>query len=224
MSLLFYCIMKDRMDMSLPGISGVNGQPLFSVAGSGLRAVASEYGREGAINIAGLMAFSKVVEACQELTTIIPMRFGCVLSEKKQLFSHLNHNRIMYEEILKKLHGCVEMGIRIMDTGTPPRETTPPDPSGSQTSGLSFLNSRKSFYSRIHKLTWTQKQLADDCRKLFSGLCKSFKVEQSPVLSLYFLIPGDSVEAFQQTFGRLMTSTKYKMLLSGPWPPYNFVP
>ena len=41
--------------------------------------------------------------------------------------------------------------------------------------------------------------------------------------SLYFLIPRESIDAFRQAFRQLSKTDSARLLLSGPWPPYNFV-
>jgi len=46
----------------------------------------------------------------------------------------------------------------------------------------------------------------------------------NPLLSLYFLVPGKSIDPFRQVYRRMRRRMKTtKLLLSGPWPPYNFV-
>ena len=46
---------------------------------------------------------------------------------------------------------------------------------------------------------------------------------KSKILSLNFLVPRRSVESFRRTFQEISRKEGMKMLLSGPWPPYNFV-
>jgi hypothetical protein len=40
---------------------------------------------------------------------------------------------------------------------------------------------------------------------------------------LYFLIPRSGLESFRQIFGQVALQEPARLLLSGPWPPYNFV-
>lgn len=42
-------------------------------------------------------------------------------------------------------------------------------------------------------------------------------------LSIYFLVPRQSVARFRSRFRNLFSGRNVKHLLSGPWPPYNFV-
>ena len=41
--------------------------------------------------------------------------------------------------------------------------------------------------------------------------------------SLYFLVKRGAVESFRQAFRRIERAESARLLLSGPWPPYNFV-
>jgi hypothetical protein len=76
--------------------------------------------------------------------------------------------------------------------------------------------------------------LLERCREVFDGLfvkCKSeypsFRnyrsVTRDSILSIYFLIPRSLVETFCRVFKQFRLEEPAKLLLSGPWPPYNFV-
>ena len=45
----------------------------------------------------------------------------------------------------------------------------------------------------------------------------------SRLLSLYFLVPRDSVETFRFTARHFLADKSLEARLKGPWPPYNFV-
>ncbi len=223
MALLLYCIMEDRGDQPLPVLRGVNNEPVFWISGPGLRAAVSAYVQDNGVRLAALMAFRDVVEACQGQFTIIPMRFGSVLPDERRVLSHLMDRRKVCEELLGKLRGCVEMGIRVPDREVASHGMNWSNLPGPGSSGRSFLVSRKACYELSEKIAATRKELADHCRRQFSGLYRDCKVEPSPVLSLYFLTPAGLVHAFRQAFERIKAGAGEKLLLSGPWPPYNFV-
>ena len=64
------------------------------------------------------------------------------------------------------------------------------------------------------------------CQPL-SGLFVRRKVEspsrEEPLLSLYFLVPRTSVECFREATRQCLKDGPAKPVVSGPWPPYNFV-
>lgn len=74
--------------------------------------------------------------------------------------------------------------------------------------------------------------LAEKCIAAFDGLFVSCRTEYSPAthsvfhaptLSLYFLVRTGCQEQFCGVFQDLELAKTAKMLLSGPWSPYNFV-
>jgi hypothetical protein len=46
---------------------------------------------------------------------------------------------------------------------------------------------------------------------------------QDPMLSLYFLVQKGAVDPFRKAFRHIHSNGSARLLLSGPWPPYNFV-
>ena len=46
---------------------------------------------------------------------------------------------------------------------------------------------------------------------------------QGRLLSLYFLTPKSRAEEFRKMARKISAPRGVKLLLSGPWPPYNFV-
>jgi hypothetical protein len=92
---------------------------------------------------------------------------------------------------------------------------------------LTYLTARKAHYASQDRWTTEYRQAAERCREQFTGLYVKCKTEapspRLPLLSLYFLVPGPAVESFRRAFRRLTETEPARLLLSGPWPPYNFV-
>jgi hypothetical protein len=59
----------------------------------------------------------------------------------------------------------------------------------------------------------------------YDALLREFEglAERGHLLSLHFLVPRDSVEGFRRAADHLPSNQPFKLLFSGPWPPYNFV-
>jgi hypothetical protein len=252
-------------------LMGVDDQPVAHVSNNGLVAAVSRITREDLTpDMSLIMAYKKVVDSFHREQTIIPMRYGCLLKEKKQVAQLLEKNRIQYEALLKKLDGCVEMGIRVLIDDCQlsienlrNSELKDSDPQStmfnahSHISGQAYLTSRKAHYEQEDKLAKEIDTIIEQYRNAFSGLYVKFKTEypstgnlqsailprsisavaeplwgfnrgvnhqsQSPLVSLYFLVPRQSVERFRRVFRLICRGQSAKALLSGPWPPYNFV-
>lgn len=226
MAYLLYCIVEDVADHPLPPIRGVSGVPVSCVSEGGLRAVVSSYEPETAADLPGLMAYRDVIDSCHRLYTVVPMRYGCIFPERVRLLSFLREHGAHYRGLLKELDGLVEMGIRVL--GEEAKAFSQGLGLGihvgdSRGAGRAFLAARKVHYERSSDATTAQKAFARHCRDAFSGLYAKCKVEHLHRLSLYFLVPKGCIEAFQRTFHEMKTSVSEKLLLSGPWPPFNFV-
>jgi Gas vesicle synthesis protein GvpL/GvpF len=248
---LLYCIFHSSEVQRQATLPGVGGRPVFPVAENGISAAISEISATHLTpDVPRVMAYKKVIESFHGDRTVIPMRYGCVLRERPQVIQLLKRHARRYESLLKELDGCVEMGIRLAigdcrwrmaDIKKKSEECAPTGtPHGS--SGKNYLNARKAYYAQKEKLTQKLENMVTDYRRAFSGLYVQFKSECSPpemfqspitnhqspinnpLLSLYFLVPGKSIDPFRRVFRhmcRRMETTK--LLLSGPWPPYNFV-
>jgi hypothetical protein len=143
----------------------------------------------------------------------------------------LRENEDAYRALLRELDGFAEVGIQVQLGGpaagseTPRRRILPdwfplrPRPSGAAGQDLKPGPER----------------IAEAPNVLIENLCDSLhgsfvrhKVDfpssrKSRLLSLHFLVPRDSVETFRSAARHLPTNLSFKLQLSGPWPPYNFV-
>jgi len=99
--------------------------------------------------------------------------------------------------------------------------------------GKAYLSARKANYAQEEKFNKQVEQVIERCRALFSGLFVKCKTEvpsianfqfsiHNPFPSIYFLIPRESIAAFRRAFRQLSKNETARLLLSGPWPPYNF--
>jgi len=100
--------------------------------------------------------------------------------------------------------------------------------------GKAYLAARKAHYAQDERFNNQVAQVIERCRAAFDGLFEKCKAEvpsianrQSPIAnrfpSMYFLLPGTSVDGFRKAFRQLSKNETAMFLLSGPWPPYNFV-
>jgi hypothetical protein len=244
-----YCIVGNLGTLSPPGLVGVDGQPVFLISHNGLTAVVSRINRmNDAPSISQLLAYKEVVESLHRspaVHSIIPMRYGCIADDEERILRLLEKHHPDYTALLKELEGCVEMGIRVLSaecgmrvaecgsykSGTPHSALRTPH---SQTPGRAYLAARKASYAQEEKLNKQVEQCIERCRSAFEGLFKKSKAEvpsivnrQSSIVnrfpSMYFLLPGASVDAFRKAFRQLSKNETALFLLSGPWPPYNFV-
>ena len=243
MSCLLYCIRGFPGPEIAPPLLGVGGGPVYQVTHRRLRAAVSKINLgDLAPDLPRVRTYEQVVISYHRQGTVIPMRYGCAVEEDSQVTQHLDEHGPHYEALLSELEGCVEMGLRVLLPSGPWAAVTPggpescrelagpqpPDPSAApERLGLAYLTARKAHYAHQDRWTNEYRQAEQRCRAQFEGLFVKSKTEapspRLPLLSLYFLVPGSTVESFRQAFRHLSATESARLLLSGPWPPYNFV-
>jgi hypothetical protein len=242
MSCLCYCIGHHPGPPLAAPLPGVGGRVVYRVADRRLSAAVSRIDRaELAPDLPRVRAYERVVTSCHRLGTVVPMRYGCVVERESQVIETLSAHRAHYEALLRELEGCVEMGLRVLLPSGPWAAVTPggpaacrevpgpppPDPAAAHRLGLAYLTARKAHYAHQDRWTAEYRQVAARCRARFDGLFVKCITEapspRLPVLSLYFLVGAPAVPAFRRAFRRLSETESARLLLSGPWPPYNFV-
>lgn len=243
MKYILYCIFANEKTSPAVRLTGIDGQPIVVVSHNGLSASVSPSVHPNLTpDITRIQAYEWVIEWFNHDRSIIPMRYGCLFPGKEEVARHLGQRARRYLSLLSELEGNVEMGVRVMmSEGRLPheesertREANPMSNTQSPLSGKQYLTARKAHYSREDQNLEEIEHIIAQARAAFSGLYVRFKsecgaTEVSPlgdrVLSLYFLVRRDSVESFRQAFRHVSKRRRgsYKLLLSGPWPPYNFV-
>lgn len=115
-------------------------------------------------------------------------------------------------------------GRRLWTADSGLREDTP---------GRAYLEARRADCAVKERWALEEAEVAESCQTAFAGLFVKCKTEclriahsafRAPLLSLYFLVKRESEESFCQAFRALSRRESARMMLSGPWPPYNFVP
>jgi hypothetical protein len=174
-------------------------------------------------SISSLLAYERVVEAIHARQTVIPLRYGCVMESEEQVVQLLEEHRREYEALLGRLRGMTEMGIRLLWLPSAvPLPSLPPLP------GAAYLASLRNRYNSQETLTAEEVLLADQIVSLLDDCSTEQRREvssshQGRLLSLYFLTPKSGADEFRKVVRKISTPRGVKLLLSGPWPPYNFV-
>jgi hypothetical protein len=243
MSFLLYCVFQTRLNQEPPHLSGANNiRPVLFITDNNLSAAVSRVDRSDLTpDTSHVLAYEKIIALLHRDFTVIPMRYGCVLEEESQIIRLLESRREAYTALLSELEGYVEFGIRALpcdDSLSHEVEASSPHPIArerhSSSPGLVYLAARKLHHARQEQFARQGSMVIEKIREPFAGLYIKCKVEnQTPrignfalftsLLSLYFLVPRESVEVFRKRFYSISVRKSPKLLLSGPWPPFNFV-
>jgi hypothetical protein len=212
MSWLLYGIVSDDVPLVLePIMQLINAAGLAAI----VKATETEISREPA----EVMAFGEQVMRIHQQATLIPMRYGSVLSDDDAVKTHLLDNQAHYQSLLAELENCEEMGIRITLDSTPEDVINPVQP----ISGYDYLLARKRAYAipeyAEHQLALLNEALAG----LFRRNCAAISVFNGRrTYLLSYLVPRDNLPVFCERLNALAGSMADLGSISGPWPPYNF--
>ncbi len=242
MKYLAYCILRDHNLLREAIPKGLEGNPVSLVSEGRLAAAFSAVTEAWAGAHVGLvLAYARVVEAFHALGTVLPLRYGCLLATEADLVKLLGTRGAEFHAALDELEGCVEMGIRLL---LPPADqllgqwgkrdrkilSGCGDPGQPQAAcqGAAYLASRRACCSARASQREKAAVVTEQIRRTFAGLFVKSKVEQTGtggggLFSLQFLVRREHCNPFRQAFCRLQTSCPEKVMLTGPWPPYNFV-
>jgi hypothetical protein len=240
---LLYCIYRPNDQDRLERLTGIQGQTVEAISAHGLCALVSALiGATPTADIEELKRYGSVVAACHRSHATIPMRFGSIFRDKPEIAAHLSEQGSTYKALLQQLTDCEEIGIRLLlPESEPPllpgRKSIRPQKGRSHVdqepscSGKSYLTRQKERYDLTDDFMRMAESTLSQWQRLFNGLymdcCwerpQAIACHTAYILSAYFLVRRQQIADFKKAFVRISKARPEKALLSGPWPPYNFV-
>jgi len=234
MRYLMYAIFNNQALSNSP-LSGVNNQDVEYVQSTHLTAAISAVDSpEPPMQVAQLKKYQSVIEHLFQDHCLIPMRYGVLFDSKNAVKQTLEESASTNQALLKEIHGCVEMGIRLRVPIKECEKTAmvrpqPKEPVKKTLTGRAYLMSRKDHYQEQERDRQVDDHLVADYTHPFQHLCvRSFFERKEPDpfgknLAVYFLVPKSQAQPFKRIYHDVSKNLPGKSYLSGPWPPYSFV-
>ncbi|WP_295389015.1 GvpL/GvpF family gas vesicle protein [uncultured Thiodictyon sp.] len=221
---MLHCILRDRpRDGALPdGLRGLEVDGLIAVVAD------VDPHRIRTADSTRLQTYADLVAQIHRATPLIPMRFGCVLGCDDAVRTLLAGHRERLLAMLDRLDDCVELGIRLL-LPTPPDEDTPGTADGGgRGPGHGHLAAIRRRLDAEARATAHAGQARGAIERVVAGLYRDLRQEFGQIggrslLSLYFLVPREHSEAFVEALRADPAAVPGAGLITGPWPPYNFV-
>jgi hypothetical protein len=171
---------------------------------------------------------AQIVQSLHDVCAVLPMRHGISFDSEAEVSGILREHGGLFRRTLDELQGCGEMGVRAICRAT---TVSPPCTSAAQAAlspARAYLAARQSRYAAQDAACKEASEFAERIERAFQGLFARRKTESlffpdHPILSLHFLVRRNETELFRDAFRRLEQRAPEKLLLTGPWPPYNFV-
>ncbi|MDP2960084.1 MAG: GvpL/GvpF family gas vesicle protein, partial [candidate division Zixibacteria bacterium] len=165
--------------------------------------------------------------------TVLPMRFSTLFSGKEDMLLKVKDHYDDFIENLDRVRDKCEFGIKVIWPGNIIKERIintykNENPSHLEQSGTKFMEEKFEKY----KIDKEFEEEADRCigivDSFFNRLASEKKLEKlktdNLLLSASYLVDKEKKDDFKKAFEELRSSGgDLKYLVSGPWPPYNFI-
>ncbi len=174
------------------------------------------------LDVARLLAYEETIANIHATRTVIPLRFGCVVDGESEVLRLLQQHRLEYERLLTQWEGLTEMGLRVWRGAR--SAAGPPAGAGDLSVGARYLAAVR---ERCPGLMPDERKCALRIADRLKGLYRGSREEAGSasngrLVSLYFLVPRASVGDFREKARSIDLLQDMKLMVSGPWPPYNF--
>jgi len=220
---------RSRRPFLLDSLQGVNGAPVFGYPSGDFAVIVSEYERSATqLDEKSVLEHARVVSLCFRQGTVLPFRFGTVFDTDDALRQAVRANRRAFEQSVQRLRGKAEMHIKLVVRDGSLRDamidTQLPD-----TVGREYLAQLRVKASRDRERQTKARALSVQVHKLFNPLeeeisCKKVDAE-GMLIDIAHLIDSKSVEKYQNRYNTAAKQLKNcEVAISGPWPPYHFLP
>lgn len=190
---------------------------------------------------AGLRRYADIVAEIHARAAVIPVRFGCLLAGDEAAGRLLHRYRDRLHGLLDQVGDCLEFGIRLLlptdgptatddDAAPRPHAKAPSDPRADPDMGpgLAHLRAIRRRLDGEARFAAHAREARDLIEGRVAGCFAEVReelglIDGRALLSLYFLVPRARGEHFVERLRQDASSLRGTGLLTGPWPPYNFV-
>lgn len=222
----------DRTDVALPIDRGAGGRPIVALPYRDIAAVTCsiEVGRAPSASPAAVRHHEEIVEALMVGSTVLPVRFGTVVPDEVRVRELLSANYPAFIEVLRRVRGRVELGLRVIwtrDSAGSARAADGEAGSLLASSGTAYVLAR---VEEEREACAARAELEDLAREIHRPLaaiaCEStWETLPTPrtLLAAAYLIDRGRIERMRREVGSVSRRfTTVRFLLTGPWPPYHF--
>lgn len=230
-----YCITEQstvqqsrvRRPFQIGHLRGINASALMGFPAGEFVVMVSAYDRNLNLNQQSVVEHARVVSECFRQATVLPFRFGTIFDSDDALRHAVRANRKAFHESLERLRGKAEMHIKVTmkEDGAVPEAVLHALPARA---GGEYLERLHEKASRDRESQTKARAVSVQVNKLLAPLeqeitCK--RVDAGLVIDIAHLIQADSLQKYQNRYNTAMRQFKNcQISLSGPWPPYHFMP
>lgn len=230
---------SSELDTLLGSMKGISGTDLFAVSFDKITAVISDIKKNNIIpDKSKALEYAGVIETLAQQNTLLPMRFGSSMESTDAIIKMLERNYQDIQHNLEQVENKTEFGLKIFCDSqklkielvgeSETKTTSKPDKETNSSVFREYVN-KKLVEHRYEELllAYIDSVIAEItvCLTCFGAVSKFKKITAAtPITDVVFLLDKfkeyelvQSVENIQNQYPNL------NFILTGPWPPYNFV-
>jgi gas vesicle protein GvpL/GvpF len=242
-----YAIIREG-ETDLPDITGVSGEQIRAIHGSGLTAAVgsvplAEFAEEplrsqlSSVQTAETIARSHhgVIASISNRTTAVPARLGTIYRDDTSVVSMLRERRADLATALGRLAQCTEWGVRAY-VAAPTHGEAPSDADSESApaSGIAYLQRRRAALESADERRRLAGAQASEIHSALSGQANGARSyppqppqltgeSRAMILNATYLISDDGTSDFAAAVESLRRRHRsVDLVLTGPWPPYSF--
>jgi hypothetical protein len=216
-------------------MTGIDDEPLRVCARDGIGVVFSD-SAAGTVRPTppNVWRHEQIAERLMKDHAVLPARFGTVMPDPDAVEETLARHYEAFADGLRRIRGCVELGVRVMwqsESGPGANGYGPAAPpiDAPGASGRAYLAARLEEERLRRETVRRAAELAGELNDAFRSCAAdgTFQVLPSPkfVMTGAYLVPHDQTAEFRRRVEDAGAAhPDVRLLCTGPWPPYHFVP
>ena len=215
----------DAPAAGLDGRTGFAGRPLEALSAGAVSAVFGRIEPPAPPPIPeNLWLHEEVAESLMTGPAVLPVRFATTFADEPALRDVLERHGSRLAPGLDRVRGLVEIGVRIL---APADDDEPATRAVPAAGGRAYLQVRAAEEHRRQSRHAEVARLGGDLHGQLLPLARegTFSDQRAPMTAAAYLVPPAAVGQFRgqvEQFARRHPGVR--VLCTGPWPPYHFVP
>lgn len=180
------------------------------------------------------MAHEAVVEFAMSQGTVVPMKLFTLFHSDERAVAQLLADPDAVDEVLRRLRGCEELGVRISVDDARAAMRVGGTPAVPAISGAAFLARKKQVRDSAQEAARRTQRAAEDGFETLAALAEDARKRPLVATELgsarllldgAFLVKKTGAKKFRAAAEKLGQDLggAYTVTVTGPWPPYNFI-
>ena len=231
----------EKLTSLLVGMKGIAGADINTVSFENISAIVCDINRiELVADQSNAIAYAGVIETLAHHFTLLPVRFGSVMESDAAIIHMLKKNYNDIQQNLLKVENKYEFGLKIFcESEKLKAELISKSEANVKTSALHATEINNSVYRdwvnkklKEHRLEELLVTYVDSVISEIKGNLDRLKavnkfkkiVTETMIIDAVFLLDKERKDLLVETVGELQNQhAGLTFVLTGPWPPYNFV-